>query len=87
MHGYVKRKKHKRPCLQRPLLESVLLPLVEQIRLRLAKVHNFYAPVSIFFQLNTLLAVVSGRHARTPADDAPTLEAAVVALVADADLE
>merc|ERR1740133_452253 len=65
-----------------PLLEAVLLPLVEQVRLRRAEVDNLRTAVPVFLLLCALLAVVCVRDPRPAADNAPSLVRPVVALVA-----
>jgi len=67
-----------------PLLEAILLALVEQVGLGGAQVHDLGAAVAILLQHRTLLAVVRVRHSRTSTDDAAALVGAVVALVTDA---
>jgi hypothetical protein len=68
-----------------PLLEPVLLALVEEVGLGATEVDDLGAPVPVLLLLRALLAVVGVRDAHAAADDAPPLERPVVALVADAD--
>merc|ERR1719433_1726579 len=65
------------------LLEAVLLALIEEVCLSTPKVDNLGTSIAILLALAALPAVESVGDARTPANYAPTLVAAVVALVAD----
>ena len=65
------------------LLEAVLLPLVEQVRLRRSQVHDLRAAVPIFLHLRTFATIIGIGNPRTPTNDAPPLVTPVVALVAD----
>ena len=56
------------------LLESVLLPLVEEIRLGRAEIDDLGAPVPILLLQSALLAVVRVAHSRSTADHATTLQ-------------
>lgn len=64
-------------------LESILLPLIEQIGLAAAEIHDLWAAVSVLLQQRALLAVVRVRNAGATADHASALIGAVVALIAD----
>lgn len=66
------------------LLESVLLPLIEQVGLAAAQIHDLRTAVSVLLEQSALLAVVGVRNAGATADHTPALVGAVVALVADA---
>jgi len=66
------------------LLESVLLALVEQVRLGTAKVDDLWTAIAVLLSDGALLAVVRVTDPRAPADDAPPLVRPVVALVTDA---
>ena len=67
------------------LFKSILFHLIEQISFGAPEVDNFGAAVPVLLLDSALLAVVSVRDPRPPADDAPTLVAAVVTLVTDSD--
>lgn len=64
------------------LLETVLFPLVEQVRLCRAQIHNLWTPVPILLENGALFAVIRVRDALAAAHDATALERAIVALVA-----
>ena len=66
-----------------PFFEPIFLPLVEQVRLRAPQVNNLRTSVPILPELETLLAVVRVGYTHASADDAPSLERTVIALVAD----
>ena len=65
------------------LLETVLLPLIEQVRLRRSQVDDLRAAVPVLFHLRAFSAIVRVRDAGAPTNHAPPLVAPVVALVAD----
>ena len=65
------------------LLEAVLLPLIEQVRLRASQIDDFRAPIPVLFHLRALSTIIGIRNTRTAANHAPPLVAPVVALVAD----
>ncbi len=66
-----------------PLLESVLLPFIEQVRLRATQVDDLGTSVPVLLLHGALLAVVGVGDAGAAADNAAPLVAPVVALVAD----
>mmetsp|Transcript_2070 Transcript_2070/g.4938 ORF Transcript_2070/g.4938 Transcript_2070/m.4938 type:complete len:164 (-) Transcript_2070:192-683(-) len=66
-----------------PFLEPIFLPLVKQVRLRAPQVNNLRTAVPILPKLEALLAVVRVGYTHASADDAPSLERAVIAFVAD----
>ena len=72
-------------CTQLSFLESIFLPLIEQIRLGGTQVDNFRTPVSILLLLDAFSTVVGIRHARPPAHHTPALQTAIIAFLADFD--
>lgn len=75
-----------RPAPISSLLEAILLSLVPKVGLGAAKIHNLRTAVPVLLHLDALPAIVGVRHSYPPANDAPTLQGAVVALVADVNL-
>ena len=65
------------------LLEAVLLPLIEQVRLRRSQIDDLRAAVPVLFHLRAFSAIVRIGNPRTATNHAPPLVAPVVALVAD----
>ena len=66
------------------IAETILLPLVEKVRLSAAQVHDFGASVTILLHHSALLAVVRVCDAHSPTDDTPSLLRPIITLVADA---
>ena len=65
------------------LLETVLLPLIEQVRLRRSQVDDLRAAVPVLFHLRAFATIVRVRDAGAPTNNAPPLIGPIIALVAD----
>ena len=65
------------------LLETILFPLVEEIRLGTAEVDDFWAAITVFFLNGAFLAVKCVGNPHTATNNAATFIRAIIALVAD----
>lgn len=73
----------RRPLARLSLLETIFLPLVEQIRLGTPQVYNFRATIPVLLLLGAFFAVVSIRNAHSSTDDTPPLKGTIVAFIAN----
>lgn len=70
---------HQRSKFSR-LLEAVLLPLVEEVRLRTSQIDDFRASVTILLHDGALLAVVRVADALSTANNAASLKPRIIIL-------
>jgi len=66
-------------------LEPILFPLIKQICLCTTQIHNLGTSIPILTHLYTLLAIISIGDTNTATNDTPSLEGAVIALIANVD--
>jgi len=67
------------------LLETILLPLVEQVSLGTSEVHDLWAAIAVLLKHRALLAVVCIGDSGPSTDDTTSLIRAVIAFITDAD--
>jgi len=65
-----------------PFFETIFFPLIKEISFCSSKINNFRTPITIFFLLNALPAVVSVCYTNVSTDNTTIFIAAVVAFVA-----